>query len=210
MRTPSGRYASRVARIRRRELGLTSCTLALGCVAGAAIAALAQHGVVEVRTSMPPVGTFVAEAAAFVLAFDLYFYGLHRLLHTRPLRRVHALHHGSRAPTVLTALAFHPLEGALILAFTPLAVWLVPFHLVSLVAASAFLGASLVLAHCGREPFPSSWRRVPPLAWYVTPSVHGRHHVEPDCNYGATLILLDRLCGTLRTGARVAGRRAPH
>jgi len=194
------------ARTRRRELRLTACTLVMGCVAGAVMTVLAMHELIEVETAMPPALTLVIEATLFVVAFDLYFYGLHRLLHTRFLWRVHALHHRSRAPTVWTALAFHPLEGALIIAFTPLVTWLVPLHLASLVAGGAFLSASLVLAHCGREPFPASWRRVPPLAWYVTPSVHARHHVEPDCNYGATLVMFDRLCRTLR----VARPPAPH
>jgi len=184
--------------VRRHELRYTAATLAIGCLAGAGTTALALHGGTAMTTARPTALALLVEATAFVLAFDLYFYALHRLLHTRLLRRVHAVHHRSRTPTVLTALAFHPLEGALIIAFTPLVVWLVPLHLASLGVGAAFLSASLLLAHCGREPFPAAWRRVPPLAWYVTPSVHQRHHAEPDCNFGATFVVLDRLCGTLR------------
>jgi sterol desaturase/sphingolipid hydroxylase (fatty acid hydroxylase superfamily) len=136
---------------------------------------------------------------AYVLLFDAYFYTLHRLLHTRVLyRRIHAVHHRSIAPTVLTAFAFHPLEALLIIGFIPVAMSLVPIHLVSLAVVSAFLSGSIVLAHCGHEVLPDWWQRVPVLNWYVTSRIHDVHHRRRDCNYSATLSIFDRAFGTLR------------
>jgi sterol desaturase/sphingolipid hydroxylase (fatty acid hydroxylase superfamily) len=164
---------------------------------------LVVRGRIPLDTTWPNLATVVGEMVAYVVLFDAYFYALHRVLHTRALYRlVHAVHHRSTAPTVLTALAFHPLEAALIIAFMPLAMWLVPIHLASLAAVGAFLSGSIVLAHCGYEIFPSWWSRVPVLNWYVTPRVHDVHHVRRDCNYSATLSIFDWAFGTFHSPER--------
>jgi sterol desaturase/sphingolipid hydroxylase (fatty acid hydroxylase superfamily) len=141
--------------------------------------------------------------ALYVLLFDAYFYGLHRLLHTRLLfRLIHVVHHRSRTPTITTALAFHPVEAVLVLGFMPVAMWLVPIHLASLVVVSVFLGGSILLAHGGYEIFPAWWEGIPVLGWYVTPRVHDAHHRRRDCNFSATLSLFDRVFGTAAVSAR--------
>jgi len=195
-----GRRTAKAARHDRRH---ALATLSLGLVVGTLTTWLVLDGVVPLAIAWPTVRSAAREVVLYVLLFDAYFYGLHRLLHTRVLyRRVHAAHHRSRAPTVVTALAFHPLEALLVFGFMPVALWVVPIHLVSLAVVSVFLSGSIVLAHCGYEIFPSWWDRVPLLGWYVTPRVHDAHHVHRNCNFSATLAIFDRLFGTLRRGAR--------
>lgn len=200
---------ARTAGALRHDLRWALVTLGLALVTGVGTVLLVLRGVVPLVLAPPSPGTFVIEVAGFVLLFDLYFYGLHRALHTRVLyRRVHAVHHRSTAPTLLTALAFHPLEAACIIAFMPAAMWLFPIHLVSLAALSLFLSGSILLAHCGYEVFPPCWERVPLLNWYVTPRVHDAHHLRRTCNFSATLSIFDRVFGTFQ-GSDAAPGRAP-
>jgi Delta7-sterol 5-desaturase len=184
----------------RHEVRYAISTLVLATATGVMAAVLILEGVIPLATDVPSRGAFARELITYVLLFDAYFYGLHRLLHTRVLyRRIHAVHHRSSAPTVLTALAFHPMEALLLAAFMPAAMWLMPIHLASLAVVCAFLSGSILLAHCGYEVFPNWWQRVPLLNWYVTPRVHDAHHVWRNCNYSATLSVFDRAFGTLRS-----------
>jgi Delta7-sterol 5-desaturase len=187
----------------RHDRRWAATTMAIMLALGATTTVLVRDGVMPLALDRPGVATFVAETALYVLLFDAYFYALHRLLHTRLLfRRIHAVHHRSRAPTIATALAFHPVEAVLVLGFVPVTMWLIPIHLASLVAVTVFLGGSILIAHCGYGIFPASWERMPPLAWYVTPRVHDAHHRRRDCNFSATLSVFDRLFGTAAVSAR--------
>jgi len=139
----------------RHDRRHTVVTLLLGAATVAGTIMLVRRGALPLATSRPSLPTLAGEVALYVVLFDAYFYALHRVLHTKALYRlVHAVHHRSTAPTVLTALAFHPLEAALIITFMPVAMWLVPIHLASLAVVSAFLSGSILLAHCGYEVFP--------------------------------------------------------
>jgi sterol desaturase/sphingolipid hydroxylase (fatty acid hydroxylase superfamily) len=194
----------------QHDLRHSIATLALVTIVGAATTVLVLGGVLDVATERPTGLAFAGEVLAYVLLFDAYFYVLHRVLHTRALyRSIHAVHHRSTAPTVLTAFAFHPVEALLIIAFMPAAMSLLPIHLVSLVVVSTFLSGSIVLAHCGHDVFPDWWQRIPVLNWYVTPRIHEAHHRRRDCNYSATLSIFDRAFGTLRLDVPRRDRIAP-
>ena len=56
----------------------------------------------------------LVEIAALFVWNELHFYAMHRLLHTRALRRFHADHHRSHVPTPFSTYAFHPVEAALL------------------------------------------------------------------------------------------------
>lgn len=189
---------TRTRRAVLRDLRHTMTTVALGTLTGFGTTLLVLDGVIPLATEWPSVPQLVREVVVYVVLFDAYFYALHRLLHTRLLfRAIHVVHHRSRAPGVLTALAFHPLEALSIIAFMPAAMFLLPTHLASLAVTVAFLSGSILLAHCGWEVFPAWWYRVPLLNLYVTPRLHDVHHVRRNCNYSATLTIFDRLFGTL-------------
>jgi sterol desaturase/sphingolipid hydroxylase (fatty acid hydroxylase superfamily) len=190
---------ARTPRALHHDLRHTIVTVALGTLVGFGTTQLILAGVIPLATTWPSAFELLIEVVLYVVLFDAYFYALHRLLHTRLLfRTIHAVHHRSRTPSLLTALAFHPLEGLLIIAFMPMAMWLIPVHLASLAVIIAFLSGSILLAHCGWDFFPAWWTRVPLLNWYVTPPVHDVHHRRRDCNYSATLSIFDRAFGTLR------------
>lgn len=182
----------------RHDARFSALTVLVGIVLGVVTTRHVLAGTIPLGTGVPSVPRFAFEVGTYVFLFDAYFYGLHRLLHTRQLfRAVHAVHHRARTPTILTALAFHPLEALAILGFVPAMLWIVPIHLLSLAAVSVFLSGSILLAHAARDPFPAWWHRTPGLRAYVTPRMHHAHHARRDRNYGATFVLFDRLFGTL-------------
>lgn len=197
---------TRTRRAVLHDLRYTMTTVALGTLTGFGTTLLVLDGMIPLTTAWPTATHLVREVVLYVVLFDAYFYALHRLLHTRFLfRTIHVLHHRSRSPGVLTALAFHPLEGLLIIAFMPAAMNLIPTHLASLVVTVGFLSGSILLAHCGWDVFPAWWYRVPLLNWYVTPRVHQAHHVSRNCNYSATLSIFDWAFDTLGDARRRSG-----
>lgn len=197
----------RDASIRRYEGRNALSTLGIAAVLALVTLALARAGALAASFALPTPGVLAVEWGLFVFAFDFYFYGLHRLLHTRPLTRVHAVHHRSGAPGVLTALSFHPLEALLLLLYMPLVLLLFPIHLWSALLGGVVLAASIALAHCGREVFPRWWHETPVLRWIATPLVHDTHHTDSSYNFSATTSIPDHLFGTYRLDAATAWAR---
>ena len=187
------------AAVRSAERRFTCASLAVWTAAGAVTTILTMRGDLSVGLGSPRPGALLLEIALVVLGFEAYFYGMHRLLHTRALfRSIHSVHHRSKTPTVLSALSLHPIEALLIAGFLPAAMVATELHVASIAISSLYLSVSIGLAHCGYELFPRGFTRVPVLGWYVTPLVHDAHHSRADVNYGATLNLFDRLLGTFR------------
>src|SRR5262245_25830644 len=155
----------------------------------------------QLHVDLEPIGhgSLLLQLVLVVVGFEAYYYAVHRLLHTRTLfRRVHAVHHRSKSPTMLSALSWHPIEAILIAGYLPAVMAVTELHLAAIASASVFLSTSIALAHSGREIFPRTLDRVPILGWYVTPLVHDAHHARSNVNYGASLNLFDRLLGTFR------------
>jgi sterol desaturase/sphingolipid hydroxylase (fatty acid hydroxylase superfamily) len=202
--SPLIQSGARDASIRRYEGRNALSTLGIAVVLSLGTLALARAGALAASFALPAPELLAVEWGLFVFAFDFYFYGLHRLLHTRPLSRVHAVHHRSRAPGVLTALSFHPLEALLLLLYMPLVMLLFPIHLWSALLGGVVLAASIALAHCGREVFPRWWHDIPVLRWIATPLVHDTHHTDSRCNFSATTSIPDLLFGTYRLDAATA------
>ncbi len=193
----------------RHDLGHAIATLTLGVVVGVVTTVLVRTRVIVLYVTWPTMVTAAREVLVYLVAFEVYFYALHRLLHVRGLyRRIHVVHHRALSPSALGGLTFHPVEALLILGFLPLAMLLLPIHLASLAAVSAFLSGSILLAHSEVAWFPGWWAQVPVLNWYVTPGVHARHHDRGDCNFSATLSICDRVCGTLETRETSGARGA--
>jgi sterol desaturase/sphingolipid hydroxylase (fatty acid hydroxylase superfamily) len=134
-----------------------------------------------------------------VLLHDTYFYWSHRLLHHRRIFPVvHALHHRSTNPSPFAALAFHPLEAVMQV------IWAVPLAVVPIPSlvwlAFSFLAIFVnVLGHCGVEPYPLSWQQHPVLKWLNFATMHNRHHLEFEGNFGLYFSVWDRVMGTSRS-----------
>ena len=140
---------------------------------------------------------FLGWLGLVVLVHDTYFYWSHRLLHHRLVfPRVHALHHRSTNPSPFAALAFHPLEALMQV------IWAVPLSLLLPIPTLVWLAFSFlaifvnVLGHCGVEPYPLRWQQHPVLKWLNFATMHNRHHLELQRNFGLYFSFWDRVMRT--------------
>jgi Delta7-sterol 5-desaturase len=145
----------------------------------------------------------LAHALTFVgvgVGFQVYYYGLHRLLHSRPWVRFHRWHHASRVTTPLSAQSmswFETLGWALGYCALPVLVsrWLP----ISLEGWTAYMFINMlgnIIGHANVELLPKlpNPRR---FAWTANPSVyHALHHARWNGHYGFQSVAMDRLFGT--------------
>ena len=130
----------------------------------------------------------------------VHFYFAHRLLHVRFLyRTVHALHHHNVDVGPWSGLAMHPVEH--ILYFSTVVVqWLLALHPVNAlyqIHLAAFYPAP---GHCGFEKLKVGGGFAIEGGGYF----HYLHHRYFECNYGGSLVPLDRFFGTFHDGTEEA------
>lgn len=137
---------------------------------------------------------------------SVHFYFTHRLLHVRPLyRAIHALHHRNVDIGPWSGLAMHPVEHAVYFS-TVLVQWLLALHPVNALFQIQIAIFNAATAHTGFEKL----RLGPRLAIEGGSHFHYLHHKFFECNYGGSLVVLDRLFGTFHDGtdeAHVAMRQ---
>jgi sterol desaturase/sphingolipid hydroxylase (fatty acid hydroxylase superfamily) len=184
----------------RREIGWSlASALVYGAPAGVVLWAWREHGASAIYTdwSQYPAWYLPASVLVYLIAHDTWFYWTHRAMHRPALfRRMHAVHHASRAPTAWTAMSFHPSEaltGALVI---PVLVMLVPIHVAMLGLVLAVMTVMGVTNHMGWEIFPERLVKSWVGDWIITASHHQRHHEHYLCNYGLYFRFWDRLCRT--------------
>ncbi|MBB1088026.1 sterol desaturase family protein [Lysobacter sp. SG-8] len=142
--------------------------------------------------SDPPAWQVALEIVALFFWNELHFYVNHRLLHTAPLRRFHAVHHRSHVPTPWSTYAFHPVE-ALMLGSVPVIPMLL--HDFSFVALMTLPVLSIVLNNLGHANYEAS-RESPARGWRAASRRHHLHHACYHGNYGFLLDVFDRMAGS--------------
>ena len=157
----------------------------------------------------PATLTWANAGAYFLLAmllFDAWFYGAHRLLHTRALSRFHAFHHRSLAPSPWSNDAIGAVDTALCQGFYAVVPLLLPLPPEILVLLRAFDHVNGTLGHAGFEYFASrAARRPSPL---LCTTFHDLHHSAFRWNYANFFSHLDRLFGTIHPDYDAAVARA--
>ncbi|MEM9175965.1 MAG: sterol desaturase family protein [Myxococcota bacterium] len=136
--------------------------------------------------------------AAIWTGFEIYYYGLHRALHTKPLYRFHAYHHESRVTTAWTGQSLSVVE-----ALGWIAGLLVIPALIGLVAPLSWTGFVIyfvantfvnVAGHANVELNPLSARGA---TWLAHPWIyHSLHHARFKKHYAFASTFMDRLFGT--------------
>lgn len=118
-----------------------------------------------------------------LISFDLYYYALHALMHTRVGAPFHRWHHASRVNTPWTALSLSPLESAAwvlgLAAWPLLAAGTLPFVLEGYVAWLAFFFFSNTMGHVNVE-FVPAFVSATPVGRIATHGViyHAMHHAR--------------------------------
>lgn len=128
-------------------------------------------------------------------------YWLHRAFHSVPLLwRLHQVHHSDTHFDVTLALRTHPLDYVIRIAVFASLTYLLGLPVWAVVIVDLFLGAANFWEHVDAK-LPDGVDRVLG-AMLATPNIHQIHHSawqpQTDSNYGAGLIIWDRLFGTFR------------
>lgn len=181
------------------EVKYSLSTLALGTLGVVAVSWLSQRGHARLSSNLADFTPAQIAITFFglLLLNDLWFYGFHRLLHTRwAFKHIHSVHHRSVEVTPFSSYSFHPLEGFLLGAWIyPVAV-LVPLYLPMLGVLQVLGLTNNIMAHLGYELLPKWLLRVPGLRWVNSATFHSMHHNKVNGNFGLMLRVWDRLLGT--------------
>ena len=130
-----------------------------------------------------------------MVLFDAWFYFAHRLLHTKPFYRFHALHHRSVAPTAWSNDSIGLMDTAISQGFYAVIVFVVPFPAAVLLAHRVFDQINGTFGHAGFEYFASARTRHPwPL---LCTTYHDQHHAQFRYNYANYFSFWDRVMGTV-------------
>lgn len=155
-------------------------------------------------------------ATLFLDSFAAYW--AHRLMHSMPLLwRVHRVHHADRAVDVSTSLRNHPLELLVTVPPSMLVVLVIGASPSVILAVQTYFMAAAIWDHADLHLSARLDRALSSVI--ITPALHRVHHSRErqlhDSNFGDSLVLWDRLFGTLNrsdVGANVGlrGQRAPN
>lgn len=128
---------------------------------------------------------------------DAYFYWLHRVFH-HPLlfRWLHQGHHRSSEPTPWTSFAFDPLEAVIHSLFLVAAIFVIPLHIITLIAVLMTMTVWAVVNHLGLVLFPDSAMSRWFGKWFIGPKHHSAHHRRYKVNYGLYFTFWDNLLNT--------------
>ena len=145
-------------------------------------------------------GWFAVMILAAPFIHSVHFYLGHRLLHVRWFyRHFHALHHRNVEVGPWSGLAMHPVEH--IIYFSTIVVpWVLALHPVNALYQlhlAAFLPA---LSHSGYDRLKVGKR----LQIDAGAHFHYLHHKYFECNYGGSLLPLDKMFGTFHDGSDTA------
>jgi sterol desaturase/sphingolipid hydroxylase (fatty acid hydroxylase superfamily) len=141
---------------------------------------------------------FIAQVALVVLIVEFGQYWMHVLMHNSPVWWVHAPHHHITQLNAAKGYVGNPVElflvGLSVVAFFDL-------PLPAVFCGLNVLSAVSIYAHANVRSDPPWWYAF----FFTTIRNHSLHHTalsyeDTRCNYGNSLILLDRIFGTYREG----------
>lgn len=187
----------------REAAMLSSFNLALGgFVSGNLVYAfLNGWGAPKLYTDVAEYGwvyTLGSTVLLFVLMDGLAYYA-HRAFHLKPLfKRIHRHHHRYIATSPFVVVAMHPLELLGLQAATFLPLFVLPFHVVSVIVVLGYILVFNIIDHSGV-------RLTSHFPWQGPSMYHDDHHVYFHVNFGQHLMMWDRMHGTLRRKGRRYG-----
>jgi Delta7-sterol 5-desaturase len=182
----------------------TERLLAGACVVGNSIVMavgwwLFQGGALVIRADVG-FGHALLDALILATVMDLAMFFTHRAAHLPIVYRyVHGLHHRCVHVTPLSLFVLHPLE---VLAFGGLWICVLLTLRCSLEGMLLYLTFNTVfgiVGHLGFEPLPQHWLGLPGLRNLGSSTFHGRHHEDPNVNFGFYTTIWDRLFRSLST-----------
>jgi len=171
--------------------------LPLGALAAADLARAMPFGLFNL-VELP----FIAALALTFLVRSLASWGVHYAMHNIPLLwRIHRVHHTDTHLDVSTTVRFHPLEFIVSAPVVVATVMMFGLPPAAVMLFELFDAGIAVFSHANIK-LPGRLERLL-ASLIITPNMHRIHHstLEPETNsnYGATLVVWDRLFGTYRS-----------
>jgi lathosterol oxidase len=134
---------------------------------------------------------------AAIVLHDSYFYGTHRIMHTKTFFPLfHSSHHKSITPTPWAILSFQPLETIFQFGFFALLIFFLPMHPVTLAVYVLYDELVNAAGHSGHEFIPGKWKNHWFFKYTNAVTHHDLHHSKFRYNYGHYFNIWDRLMGT--------------
>lgn len=137
------------------------------------------------------------------IVHTVHFYFGHRLLHARFLyKRFHSLHHNNIQVGPWSGLSMHPVEHVIYFS-TVVVQWLIALHPVNALYQIHLAAFQPAPGHCGFEKMNIS----DGVHLAAGSRFHYQHHKYFECNYGGSLMPLDKWFGTFHNGTEEADVR---
>jgi Delta7-sterol 5-desaturase len=158
-----------------------------------------QHGYTKIYVDFDAysLGYFFFSIVVVLVAYETYYYWLHRWMHKPGVFRiVHKVHHESVSTSVFTSFSFHPLEALLQFIFLPVVIFILPLHYVALAIVLMAMTISAIVNHAGIEIFPRKFYAHPVGKWLIGSTHHELHHKEFTRNFGLYFTFWDKLMNT--------------
>lgn len=183
----------------RRDIELSMLSTGVFALAATCVFSAYQAGVTCLYNDPYQYGLgYLGVSYGLVLVLqDTFFYFTHRLFHRPPLFPwFHQGHHRSRYPTPWTSFAFDPLEAIVQSLFLVAIVFVVPLHIITLIAVLITMTMWAVLNHLGLERLPAVFPHHWLGRWLIGPAHHSLHHRKYTVHYGLYFTFWDCLLGT--------------
>jgi lathosterol oxidase len=148
----------------------------------------------------PSTARGVATFGAMLVGFQVFYWTLHRAMHTRRLLAIHRWHHRSKVTTPLSGQSMHPIEASLwMLGYAGLPILFSRIAPISFWGWAAYLAFNVngnIVGHSNAEPTAKlAATRLASL--FANPFVyHALHHARWTVNYAFQASIMDRLFGT--------------
>ncbi|MES1243414.1 MAG: sterol desaturase family protein [Acidobacteriota bacterium] len=165
------------------------------------LAFVACLGLGLLRPAPPTWGASVLTFIVLYVFFEIWFYGTHRLMHTRLLWPIHAAHHRALVTASTSGLRFSLAEKLVLtlgsVGFAAAASHVLPVTLPGLLAFFVVYYSESILGHSNVEIMPAGLVRSPLGRVVGSTTFHALHHSRFSGHYGLTTPLLDYIFGTV-------------
>jgi Delta7-sterol 5-desaturase len=183
----------------RRDIKLSILSSIVFALAAAAIVSAYDLGITRLYSDVDryPLWYLGISYIVVIVLQDTYFYFVHRLFH-HPLlfRWWHQGHHRSNQPTPWTSFAFDPPEAIVQSLFLVAIVFIVPLHLITVIAVLVTMTVWAVVNHLGLDKLPPNFPHHWCSRWFTGPAHHAIHHRQYALHYGLYFTFWDKQLGT--------------
>lgn len=174
----------------KQELLLSASSIVIFGVGVIAPWALLQLGWAELALHSSLL-QIVIELLVLLVWCEVYFYGVHWLLHRPQLQRFHMEHHFGGISTPWSAFAFHPVEAVMLGGVIVLPMLVHDFSACSLLAVPVL---SLLYSNIKHANY--DWKLMANNFFHRAAHRHHLHHHNTQGNYGFMFSFMDRLFKT--------------